>query len=542
MRTAEAADCTKTKAPSLTAVVLDLLPLPLPPLQHRMAISAPTIHEETYDNEHMDEVKVEHDDATIEFLKKALSKNPFTGSFSDVQREAIAREMMKVEVKAEVVVMLQGERGDRLYVTGSGTYETIQNGVARKDLIGGQQVIGEMAILYKCLRTATIRSKSPGTLYYIDLRHFHHVLYVCASKIRAANVEFLKGLEMMSGLCDSYLEKLSEVVVRGAFNKGNIIYDETVDACQFYIVMEGEVLVLKGSESVNDRPTPVCTLYRGAHFGSSTMDGQSACSIYKVLSDHATVLILDRIAFTELIAPLEALGRIKLNDPSKVLTAPPLRDNEFANVQLAETSVVGTLGAGGFGRVDLIKITGHKKRFALKRLSKAHILQNSQEEHVLNEKRVLEVLNSIFCVKLEATFKDSRYVYLMMESCLGGELWIHLKRQGRFREGAARFYVASVVEAIAYLHSLSCVYRDLKPENIMLDLNGYVKIVDFGFAKKMSPSEKTWTFCGTPDYMAPEIVMNQGHSFGADLWSLGILVFELLCGRPPFSANDPMDM
>ena len=106
MRTAEAADCTKTKAPSLTAVVLDLLPLRLPPLQHRMAISAPTIHEETYDNEHMDEVKVEHDDATIEFLKKALSKNPFTGSFSDVQREAIAREMMKVEVKAEVVVML----------------------------------------------------------------------------------------------------------------------------------------------------------------------------------------------------------------------------------------------------------------------------------------------------------------------------------------------------------------------------------------------------------------------------------------------------
>ena len=135
-----------------------------------------------------------------------------------------------------------------------------------------------------------------------------------------------------------------------------------------------------------------------------------------------------------------------------------------------------------------------------------------------------------------------RYVYLMMESCLGGELWIHLKRVGRFRESAARFYVASVVEGIAYLHNLGCVYRDLKPENIMLDLNGYVKIVDFGFAKKMCPNEKTWTFCGTPDYMAPEIVMNQGHGFGADLWSLGILVFELLCGRPPFSAKDPMDM
>ena len=97
-----------------------------------------------------------------------------------------------------------GEHGDRLYITGSGTYETIQNGIQRKELIGAQQVIGEMAILYKCVRTATIRSKSPGTLFYIDLSHFHHVLYVCASQIRAANVEFLESLDMLSGLVRGY--------------------------------------------------------------------------------------------------------------------------------------------------------------------------------------------------------------------------------------------------------------------------------------------------------------------------------------------------
>uniref|UniRef100_A0ACB8F8E6 cGMP-dependent protein kinase 1 n=1 Tax=Sphaerodactylus townsendi TaxID=933632 RepID=A0ACB8F8E6_9SAUR len=113
-------------------------------------------------------------------------------------------------------------------------------------------------------------------------------------------------------------------------------------------------------------------------------------------------------------------------------------------------------------------------------------------------------------------------------------------QQGSFEDSTTRFYTACVVEAFAYLHSKGIIYRDLKPENLILDHRGYAKLVDFGFAKKIGFGKKTWTFCGTPEYVAPEIILNKGHDISADYWSLGILMYELLTGSPPFSGPDPM--
>lgn len=112
--------------------------------------------------------------------------------------------------------------------------------------------------------------------------------------------------------------------------------------------------------------------------------------------------------------------------------------------------------------------------------------------------------------------------------------------RGSFEDSTTRFYTACVVEAFAYLHSKGIIYRDLKPENLILDHRGYAKLVDFGFAKKIGFGKKTWTFCGTPEYVAPEIILNKGHDISADYWSLGILMYELLTGSPPFSGPDPM--
>lgn len=141
-----------------------------------------------------------------------------------------------------------------------------------------------------------------------------------------------------------------------------------------------------------------------------------------------------------------------------------------------------------------------------------------------------------------------------MESCLGGELWTILRDRGHFDDPTTRFYTACVVEAFDYLHSRNIIYRDLKPENLLLDVAGYVKLVDFGFAKKLQSGStqsvyrylisywlgcfyscligrKTWTFCGTPEYVAPEVILNRGHDISADYWSLGVLMFELLTGK-----------
>lgn len=205
-------------------------------------------------------------------------------------------------------------------------------------------------------------------------------------------------------------------------------------------------------------------------------------------------------------------------------------------------SVIGTLGTGGFGRVDLVHLRGDWQRaFALKRLKKQHVVEAEQKEHVFNEKNVmLEVSACPFVVALYTTFRDSRYLYFVEESCLGGELWAVLRDEGTFDARATRFAVACVVEALDYLHSLGIVYRDLKPENLLLDAKGYVKLVDFGFAKKIGLGQKTWTFCGTPDYVAPEVILGKGHGFAVDYWSLGVLIHELLTGTPLFSHKDPL--
>jgi len=127
-----------------------------------------------------------------------------------------------------------------------------------------------------------------------------------------------------------------------------------------------------------------------------------------------------------------------------------------------------------------------------------------------------------------------------MEASLGGEVWTILRDKGMFDEVTTRFYLASVVYALEYLHKKGIVYRDLKPENLLLGVDGYVKLVDFGFSKKLELGNKTWTFCGTPEYVAPEIILNKGHDKAVDFWSLGCLMYELLTGTPPFSASDPM--
>lgn len=120
---------------------------------------------------------------------------------------------------------------------------------------------------------------------------------------------------------------------------------------------------------------------------------------------------------------------------------------------------------------------------------------------------------------------------MLLEACLGGEVWTILRDRGCFDDHTTRFITACVIEAFDYLHNRGIIYRDLKPENLLLDAQGYVKLVDFGFSKRLGYSSKTWTFCGTPEYVAPETILNKGHDRSVDYWALGILMYELLTGR-----------
>ncbi|ORZ12813.1 camp-dependent protein kinase 10 [Absidia repens] len=199
-------------------------------------------------------------------------------------------------------------------------------------------------------------------------------------------------------------------------------------------------------------------------------------------------------------------------------------------------TLLDTLGTGTFGRVYLTKEQIQNKIYAVKVLKKADVVRLKQVEHINSERYVLSHVNFPFIVELYCTFQDHQSLYMVQEYVLGGELFRHLRKAGRFGNDTARFYAAEIILAIEYLHSKDIIYRDLKPENILLDREGHIKITDFGFAKIVV--DRTWTLCGTPEYLAPETIQSKGHGKAVDWWALGIIIFEMLVGYPPFYDNN----
>mmetsp|Transcript_23537 Transcript_23537/g.47620 ORF Transcript_23537/g.47620 Transcript_23537/m.47620 type:complete len:327 (-) Transcript_23537:1241-2221(-) len=200
-----------------------------------------------------------------------------------------------------------------------------------------------------------------------------------------------------------------------------------------------------------------------------------------------------------------------------------------------------TLGTGSFGRVRICTHTSTNQTFAIKMLRKTDVIESNHVRHVMSEKNVLNEISEEkhpFIVNLHASFQDDNRLYFVMECVIGGEFFTHLRKAGRFDDYTAKFYAAHIILIFEYLHSKDVVYRDLKPENLLLDKDGFLKITDFGFAKKIR--FKTYTLCGTPEYIAPELIRNQGHGKGVDWWTLGILIFEMLTGEPPFLDNSSM--
>ncbi|KAI8354292.1 kinase-like domain-containing protein [Mortierella sp. GBAus27b] len=196
-----------------------------------------------------------------------------------------------------------------------------------------------------------------------------------------------------------------------------------------------------------------------------------------------------------------------------------------------------TLGTGSFGRVHLVQSRYNSRFYAMKVLKKSEVVRLKQVEHTNNEKMILERVEHPFLINLWGTFHDVRNLYMVMDYVVGGELFSVLRKSQRFPEHVARFYTCEVLLALEYLHSHAVIYRDLKPENLLLDAMGHIKITDFGFAKHV-PQNITWTLCGTPDYLAPEIIQSKGYGKAVDWWSMGVLMFEMCAGFPPFFDED----
>lgn len=211
----------------------------------------------------------------------------------------------------------------------------------------------------------------------------------------------------------------------------------------------------------------------------------------------------------------------------EALKSSKLNDYEFQKI----------LGAGNFGEVHRVKHKGSNLVCAMKLVKRRPGSKRSSLEKEKLESKILESLTHPFIVHLYKTFRTDEEFFIVMELLEGGELHQHLKKAGRFTKAQVQFYNAEVCLALEYLHKKSLAYRDLKPENMVIHKDGHVMLTDFGLAKHVEKGQKTYSFCGTPEYICPEIINSDGHNQLVDWWAFGILCFEMLCGFPPFRAE-----
>ena len=215
-----------------------------------------------------------------------------------------------------------------------------------------------------------------------------------------------------------------------------------------------------------------------------------------------------------------------------------MSEKKLLSLKLTDYDIGDTIKLIPHGKIKTARSKWTNELIVIKILKKAEIIKSNQTEHIFNELNIMPYLDHPFILKFVSFFQDVNYLYLAYEFLPGGDLFTKLKSDNKFTLEKSQFYIGQVIIALEYFHNHNIIYRNLKPENILINKNGYIKITDFELVKKIE--DRTYTLCGTPGYMAPEIILNTGYGMGVDWWAVGILLYEMICGVDPFDDDSPM--
>jgi len=486
-------------------------------------------------------------------------------ALDDARIQNIMDVAWKEDVPTGTFIIKEGDMvADYFYIVGSGRFEiSVSDGRGNAEdntdmkpadskhvqtvKAGGS--FGELALLYLVPRAATVQAAEDSSVWVIDRRNFKQILMKASDQKLDEYVRNLNRVKILDTLLKDEKRAIAQALVEMHFSKDEVILQQGELGNTFYILYHGEVSVIKDGKEIQRLKTDKNK--EQAHpFGErALLNNEPRAATVKVVSETAKALALDRESFSMLLGPLSDIiqrnGAESAAAPRKPMAgqmAPvPQRQGNRDRILKKDLMKIGLLGCGGFGAVELWehRVTG--ETYAMKALSKGYIVKTGMQESVMNEKNILMMTNSNFIIKLFETFNGTQTLYFLMEPALGGELYATYSRKALHgSEKHCRYYTAGVVNAFEHCHERRVIYRDLKPENLLLTEQGHLKLTDMGLAKFCIG--KTFTTCGTPDYFAPELIASTGHTNAVDWWMLGILIFELMSGHPPFESAYPMQI
>eukprot|EP00928_Gymnodinium_smaydae_P093859 TRINITY_DN781_c0_g5_i1.p1 TRINITY_DN781_c0_g5~~TRINITY_DN781_c0_g5_i1.p1 ORF type:complete len:786 (+),score=210.30 TRINITY_DN781_c0_g5_i1:59-2359(+) len=471
-------------------------------------------------------------------------------TIDDQRGNAMIELMWKESVPAGSAIISEGDlNADYFYILQDGQMEVTKAGATKSaesaHLVGKIErggSFGELALMYFAPRAATITAKVASTVWVIDRQQFKDILAKAAEAGVSDYVKHLDKVELLNPLKDAEKLELAKALEQLSLTQDEQIFAQGEKGDKFYILIEGSVAVIKDGKEVSKL---TATSAAAQCFGEiALMDASPRTATVKVTSPTAVALTVDKTSFDMLLGPLEELkkrGKTGTAEVKKVVAGPSADAKRFGNIFRKDLKRIGLLGCGGFGAVEMVEHVSTGDTYALKALSKGYVLKSGMQQSVMSEKNVQLMADSAFVVKLFETYNGDQSLYFLLELALGGELYATYNKKNLWgKEPHAKFYAAGTVYAFEHLHSKKIIFRDLKPENLLLTDKGRVKLTDMGLAKVCVG--KTYTTCGTPDYFAPELIASKGHTKAVDWWTLGILIFELMGGHPPFESGSPMQI
>ena len=213
--------------------------------------------------------------------------------------------------------------------------------------------------------------------------------------------------------------------------------------------------------------------------------------------------------------------------------------NIFNKFNLNNLTKLRLIGVGSYGKVYLVSNKANNNQlYAVKVLNKKFIEDQNLIKNIQIERKILEKFNNPFILKLDYAFQTKKRLFFFTEFMSGGDLSHHLYKENLFSQEKTKFYASEIILAIEYLHNNNCIYRDLKPENVTIDSEGHIKIIDFGLCKLLNEDLNDFSVCGSPEYVAPEVIFNKEYGKEIDIWSLGVMIYEMLSGYLPFEIKD----